>query len=209
MWIAEPDSVRRTLCWALLLVGAWQLAGAFWIDAKALLAQRLIAQAWENTLEQGSPVRPWPWADTWPVARLRIPRLQQELYVLAGASGNALAFGPGHELASAELGEAGLSVIGGHRDTHFDFLRDMRTNTLLSLQLPDRRQISYRVTGSRVVDSRREPIPVAQGGSELLLVTCYPFDAINAGGPLRFAVRARRLPPVAPSVALQPFTTML
>ncbi len=80
MLFFEADGVRRTLLWLLLLSGSWQLAGGLWIDAKALLAQRLISVAWERTLIAGEAgVKPWPWADTWPVARLQVPRLQQDL----------------------------------------------------------------------------------------------------------------------------------
>ena len=177
--------------------------------AKAVLAQRLIAHAWELSLQSGEAVRPWPWADTYPVARLRVPRLRQDLYVLAGASGHALAFGPGYEPASAALGTPGISVIGGHRDTHFGFLQQLRPNTLISVQLPDGRNHSYRVTGSRVVDSQVEPVPTGQGSAELLLVTCYPFDAIDSGGPLRFVVRASKLPSLPRVIASQSFQTML
>jgi sortase A len=196
----EPDGVRRTLCLALLLLGLWQLGAATWIDAKALLAQRLIAGAWQRTLDAGGvPVKPWPWADTWPVARLQVPRHGQDLFVLAGAHGQSLAFGPGHESASAPLGEAGLSVIGGHRDTHFDFLETLRPHTLLSLQLPDGRQQSYRVTDAKVVDVRVDPVPAGSARSELLLVTCYPFDAVMPGGPLRWVVRAAAMSTTAPT----------
>ncbi len=46
--------------------------------------------------ETGAPVKPWPWADTHPVARLIAPAQDADVLVLAGASGRTLAFGPGH-----------------------------------------------------------------------------------------------------------------
>lgn len=205
----EPDGVRRTLCLVLLLLGLWQLGAGVWIDAKALLAQRLIAGAWQRTLDAGGlPVKPWPWADTWPVARLQVPRHGQDLFVLAGAHGQSLAFGPGHESASAPLGEAGLSVIGGHRDTHFDFLETLRPHTLLSLQLPDGRRQSYRVTDAKVVDVRVDPVPAGGARTELLLVTCYPFDAVITGGPLRWVVRAAAMSTAQSGVALEHWPAM-
>jgi sortase A len=47
--------------------------------------------------------------------------------------------------------------------------------------------------GARVVDSEREQLPI-MAGAGLLLVTCYPFNAVDAGGPLRFLVYAEPLP---------------
>jgi sortase A len=51
---------------------------------------------------------------------------------------------------------------------------------------------SYRVTGTSVVDSRKNwypPVP-AEDESMLTLVTCWPLDAITPGGPLRYLVFA-------------------
>jgi len=178
----------------LLAVALQQLASAGLIKAKAHLAQFLIASAWEKTLaSNGGVEKPWPWADTWPVARLEVPRHQVDLYILAGARGNSLAFGPGHETASARPGRAGVTVIGGHRDTHFNFLQGLEPNTLLSLQLPSGKRRAYQVIGAHVVDTQREPYftELEVDSSELLLVTCYPFDALRPGGPLRYVVTAR------------------
>ena len=195
---------RRLLALVLLLVGLQQLGSAGYIHAKAHLAQVLIGFAWAKTVVSGGAVeKPWPWADTWPVARLEVPRHQVDLYVLSGVGGNALAFGPGYEQASASPGQAGVTVIGGHRDTHFEFLRNIKGNTLLSLQLPSGQRRAYQVSGTRIVDTDKEPyLRADQGKSELLLVTCYPFDALVPGGPLRYVVSARPVLPLP--VAIQP-----
>ena len=188
---AVTRNPRRWLALLLLLLGLQQLAGAALIKAKAWLAPVLIQTAWAQTLARGGePVKPWSWADTWPVARLQAPAQEVELLVLAGDSGNALAFGPGHATASATLGAAGLAVIGGHRDTHFAFLRDLPVGALLRLELPDGRWRSYAVESSRVVDASRELLPTGLAEEVLLLVTCYPFDALQVNGPLRYVVRA-------------------
>jgi sortase A len=189
--VAATRRPRSWLALLLLLLGLHQLAGAALIKAKAWLAPVLIETAWEQTLVRGGePVKPWSWADTWPVARLRAPAQDVQLLVLAGDSGNALAFGPGHAAASAELGTAGLAVIGGHRDTHFAFLRDLPVGALLQLQLPDGRWRYYEVESSRIVDASRELLPIGLDEEVLLLVTCYPFVALQANGPLRYVVRA-------------------
>jgi len=175
----------------LLICGVWQTGGALYIHAKAALAQRLLRGAWAATLEGGRQVRPWPWADTWPVARLIAPGHGVDLIVLAGASGSSLAFAPGHLDGSADFDAAGTSVIAGHRDTHFAFLRELRIGEAILLQGPDGRWRLYRLSAKRVVDSRRQPLALAGDERQLLLLTCYPFDALSPGGPLRFLAVAR------------------
>ncbi|MDO8862293.1 class GN sortase [Haliea sp. E1-2-M8] len=183
--------VRHLALAGLLLLAGWQLAGAGWIHGKALLAQQLLGRAWLESAATGVAQKPWPWADTWPVARLRVPGLQVEQYVLAGTSGQALAFGPGMHEAFAG-GARNWTVLAGHRDTHFGFLGALVPGVRLSLELPDGELRDYQVQSSRVVDSRVErldPPPVDR--PHLLLVTCYPFASVAANGPLRFVVVAR------------------
>ena len=190
--MSRPEHWRGAVVVLLAVLGTQQLGSAGYIRAKASLAQYLIADAWQQTLVSGGDqIRPWPWADTWPVARLAAPQQSVELFVLAGASGQALAFGPGLELASAAPGGEGVSVIAGHRDTHFGFLRSLGAGAPLELELADGRRLDYRVAGVEVVDSSRRQmeLDLALPG-ELQLVTCYPFDAIDPGSPLRYVVRA-------------------
>jgi sortase A len=185
----ERPSTAILLC--VLCIALQQLGSAGLIHAKAVLAPLLIDSAWQRTLQQvGTRQRPWPWADTWPVGRLQVPAHGIELFILDGDTGNALAFGPGHARASAPLGSGGMAVVGGHRDTHFSFLRQLQDGDRLRLQLPDGDWRNYRVARSSVVDSRHRFLYAVEDSEQLLLVTCYPFDTLVAGGPLRFVVEA-------------------
>jgi len=192
----QPYTVwRRRIAFALmalaLLFGVWQIAQAAYIHAKALVAQVLIRQAWHETLNGSEQVRPWSWADTWPVARLRVPSQQVELYVLAGSSDRVIAFGPGHMFGTALPGESGNSVIGAHRDTHFAFLRWLRDGDEIDVQNAKGVDLRYRVAHSAIVDKGDVSVLSWQGDvSRLTLVTCYPFDALTPGGPLRYVVTA-------------------
>lgn len=181
---------RRRLLVAAIALGAaaWLLGGAAAIHGKAILAQWLIARAWAQDTAPG-PVRPWPWADTWPVARLAVPSLGRTQYVLHGTSGQALAFGPGLDPAGAVPGEPGVVLLAGHRDTHFAWLASVAPGD--RLQLTDRYGTTrhYEVVRQRVLDSRAGPLRAALRDG-LVLVTCYPFDAVAAGGPLRYVVEA-------------------
>lgn len=174
----------------LLSSSATLLVFGLWIPLKAIVAQELLEMAWAESQARQSETRPWPWADTWPVAKLTVPTLGSSMIVLAGGHGESLAFGPG-QMLGAEDG-VGPIVIAGHRDTHFQQLKYLETGSELRLQGRDGGWRSYRVLTARVVDSRSERIDTRQLGDDtLLLVTCYPFDSMDAGGPLRYVVEAR------------------
>ncbi|HUO82699.1 MAG TPA: class GN sortase [Gammaproteobacteria bacterium] len=182
--------------WLLILfigIGGWQLGEAGWIHAKAALAQALLAKAWEQSLAGETQAKPWPWADTWPVARLRMPERGVDVIVLEGVSGRTLAFGPGHMQGSVLPGERGNSVIAGHRDTHFAFLRDVVVNDRFALETAGGDAAWYQVENVTVRDSRRVRLRLDHEQALLTLVTCWPFDAVEPGGPLRHIVTARRL----------------
>ena len=95
---------RSIIAGGVALAGMLSVAHGAWIPAKAKFAQVLLEDAWQKTLITQQPIKPWPWADTWPVGRLSAPAQNQSLIVLAGASGEALAFGPGHLSRSATPG---------------------------------------------------------------------------------------------------------
>lgn len=174
----------------LIALGLWQVGQAGYIHLKARLAQVLIQSAWADTLDGQSQVRPWPWADTWPVARLQIPDLDVDLMVLAGASDRNLAFGPAHLDGTASPGSRGHSILGGHRDTHFAFLREVEDGSEIRVQSPDGTWRSYVVTDRQVIDARYARLASGTGEAALTLVTCYPFDTVVPGGPLRYLVSA-------------------
>lgn len=191
-----PVQRRRSRRWPLLVVlpllaiGGWQVGEGVYIHAKATLAQFLLERAWAQTLDGDSQVRPWPWADTWPVARLTAPDHGVDLIVLQGASGRTMAFGPGHVTGSAAIGAPGLSLIGGHRDTHFRFLQNLQPGDALRLQTADGAIHDYQVDLTEIVDHQQATLPTIEGRSTVTLVTCYPFDALSPGGPLRYLVHA-------------------
>ncbi|MCH8278726.1 MAG: class GN sortase [Proteobacteria bacterium] len=185
--------IRLARYWAvacLLCLGFWQLGQGAYIPAKAWLAQGLMQRAWVRTGMGQARATPWPWADTWPVARLTARSGAIDLIVLAGGSGRTLAFGPGHLSASAMPGEVGNAVIAGHRDTHFRFLQSIEPGERLNLELSNGRKHVYEVVAVDIVDSRKGALRLDTDDAMLSLVTCYPFAAREAGGPLRYVVTA-------------------
>jgi sortase A len=188
---------RRRGLWAAAILlaglGCWQVAAAAWIHAKAMLAQHLIASAWAQARDGGVSRRPWPGADTRPIARLTVPGRGVELFVLAGASGRSLAFGPGHVSGTARPGSWGNVVIVAHRDTHFAFLRDVALDEEIVLESGKSAPARYRVREVTIVDKGEARVMDAADAAQLTLITCYPFDAIQPGTPLRYVVVAERV----------------
>ena len=182
--------MKKLLFTALLLISGVLLGKGVWIHAKAELAQYLIAHAWKRQSSGAEHPRPWSWADTWPVARLQMPELGVDQFVLEGASGRVLAFGPGHVSGTAMPGGRGNAVISGHRDTHFRWLKELQTGDHIRLERNDGKAISYVVRNSQIV-SQKDTWILEDGQDSLLrLVTCYPFDALVPGGSQRYVVTA-------------------
>jgi sortase A len=168
----------------------WGLGAGGYIHAKAAVAQTLLRSAWTRSLASGVAQKPWPWADTWPVARLTVPRLAVDEIVLAGASGRTLAFGPALSTAAAQPGDVGNAIVSAHRDTHFAFLQHVSVGDRVWLETA-RGRYAYEIEGTSVVDSRDTRIATRADEARLTLVTCWPFDAMRPGGPMRFVVNAR------------------
>ncbi|HSH27860.1 MAG TPA: sortase [Wenzhouxiangella sp.] len=186
--------MRRYLVVGLLLVAAWQLGTAGWIQAKARLGQFLLERAWQESLKADAAVQPWPGAVSHPVARLRMPRLSVDRLVLEGLDTPVMAWGPG-----MAVGEGGHHVLAAHRDTHFSFLRAVEVGDRFELIEADGSRGWWQVEAFGVVDSRRTGIDLDGPGRAMTLITCYPFDAPVAGGPERFVVHLRPLAPAKES----------
>lgn len=184
----------RLTAFALMAAGAALVASALYIPAKAALAQVLLERAWARTQAGESAVRPWPWADITPVAVLEVPRLGERSIVLEGASGQAMAFGPGHMINTPSIGARGTAVVAAHRDTQFSYLRDVRDGDRIVVQTADGAHSAFRVVETRVVRADVSGLDPGDGGptgARLALVTCYPFNGVLRG-PLRYVVVADR-----------------
>jgi len=175
----------------LVSIGLCQIASGSYIYAKAELAQWLLNSAWQRTLAGETKVKPWQWADTWPVARLYLPDSEASLMVLSGSSLRNLAFGPGYMQGTSYPGTIGNTVIVGHRDTHFKDLAQLSVGQSLSIETDDGRITNYRITDLVVADESQTALLQSGDDYSLTLITCYPFDALVPGGPLRFVVRAK------------------
>lgn len=173
----------------LTLVGLFLFGDGAYIHAKAWLAQMLLERAFDRSIATGQAVKPWSWADTLPVARIEVKRIGASAIVLEGASGQALAFGPGHIQHTADAGERGTAVYAAHRDTHFRFLRNVAVGDVIDVTRIDGRHFRYRADSSAVVRFDASGIDPTARGFELILATCWPFDAVTPG-PERYILHA-------------------
>jgi sortase A len=174
---------------ALPLCGSLLIGHGAYIHAKAQMAQVLLEIAWfESKHGTAKEVKPWPWADTWPDSRLTVPSLGISRIVLAGVSGQALAFGPGHFFNATEPGERGNYIIAGHRDTHFEFVKHLAIHDIIEIESKDKQIYKYEVEDMMIAHKDALPIPSKSDHAVLTLITCFPFGAINPDGPLRYLV---------------------
>ena len=182
------------LAFLFAFAGLVLLGQGSYIHAKALLAQVLLERAFAETIATGREAKPWSWADTWPVARIEVKRLRASAIVLAGSSGQALAFGPGHVELTPDAGERGVAVYAAHRDTHFRFLRDVAIGDEIDVTRNDGKTFRYRADASSVVRFDNSGIDPLSDGYELVLSTCWPFDAVTPG-PERYLLHGTMIGP--------------
>jgi sortase A len=179
----------------MLLLGIYQFSGGFYIYAKAEFAQYLIAHAWQKNLMSDEQHKPWPWADTHPVAELIIK--DKSWYVLSGASGRNLAFAPAHVSSTPQPGNKGNSVIVGHRDTQFNSLKWLSKGDIIEVKTKHNRQ-KFKVMMLRVahqsqteyMQNNTDKSALDEDQPYLTLITCYPFDSIMPDPTHRYIVRA-------------------
>lgn len=191
-------SVLRSqkLAIVLFLVGCIFLGQSFYMDAKAKLAQVLIAHSWAVGTQYDTELevapKPWWWADTRAIAKLEVPRLNKQLFVMQDDSGESLAFGPGHLPGSARPSKQGHVMIAGHRDSHFAFLEHVVPGDLIHTTNLQGQLITYRVDQTQIFNADQDTLKKLDN-NQLSLITCYPFNGLIPGGPLRYLITATPL----------------
>jgi len=186
----KTTNITLIISLIMALAGVSYAGQGIYLNMKATLAQYLLHEAWIESQHKGQGVPPWPWADTKPLARLNFIQQGQSYIVLEGASGRSLAFAPGHLPGSALPGTQGHIIISAHRDTHFNTLQNFSEDTIFTLEDLSSKKYYYQVQEIRIVDTRETPLILEPEKGLLTLLTCFPFDAINAGSPFRYRVDA-------------------
>ena len=162
------------------------------IELKAKVAQVLLQYAWSKTLQTGKYNQPWPSLDGKPILLLEIPNLNISQIVLSSTSGQSLAFGPSWHLESFLPYERKVTIISAHRDTHFVYLKELQLGEKIRIQDQYKKWHTYIVDDFFIINVQEENITMENNDQHLLLVTCYPFDAIRSGTPYRYVVSAKK-----------------
>jgi len=175
------------ICWvsglgALLYIGlVWRSSAVFQVQA----AKRL------ETLRQSSGKSRTPEPHD-PLGRITIPRIARSAIIQEGVDEQTLRHAVGHfpESSRPELG--GTVALAGHRDTFFRGLGQLQRGDLIFLETPEGKY-TYEVARISVVGPQHVEVVEPSSGSDLTLVTCFPFHYIGPA-PDRFVVQALRLP---------------
>lgn len=165
----------------LLVISVGSAGKATYISTKAWVAQILLHHAWDTHDDTVITSKPWPWADFYPVAKLSLPTIEKDAIVLNSHSGQAMAFGPGL------IQHDNSYVLAGHRDSHFKMINELDFNDVVSLSFPTGEEFQGKVQSIQIIDTQEQENIIPPDNS-LVLITCYPFDSITAGGPLRYVV---------------------
>lgn len=127
-----------------------------------------------------------------PLAKITVKRLDVEDVILAGApSHDDLRRGP--MMVKAPTADSPITVVAAHRDTHFQFIRDLREGDIVTLQYVTGGADRYRVTHFETVRWDEFAYPLDPARPLLALATCYPFGGTEYGGPWRRVAWAERL----------------
>ena len=183
----------RLVAIVFVATGMLMASDGLYIWSKAAYGQMLLEKSWERTLVNSRPDKPWSWADISALIRMNIPHLNHAAVVLDGANGEALAWGPGHMPGTPLPGDPGISIIAGHRDTHFAVLGKLVVGDDIFIERYDGKQLKFRVRERKVVNANAPDLGAKTEGSVLALVTCWPLDALKAGGDERLVVLADQI----------------
>lgn len=190
---------------ALLLIGSLLCINASWLPTKAWLSQALISYSWQEAMTQQNQlqgnkttntkvaIKPWPWADTFPIAELSFKRLNEDIVVLNGGDPTTLAFSAGAIAPFNQTNSAQPFVVAGHRDSHFAFLEDILMKDVISMTDQHGQSQLYQVEAIDIVDASSGQLPVLANDSSLILITCYPFNAIGNDANERYVITAKLL----------------
>ena len=187
---------RKLIVSALVIVGGVMSIQASWLPTKAWVSQQLIHNSWQQSItahERLVVVKPWPWADTYPIAELIFQRLDKSIVVLNGGDPTTLAFSAGAVAPFNQPKATNPFVVAGHRDSHFAFLEDIAMKDVISLVDGQGKTQLYQVKNIDIVDATTGQLPLIADEQTLVLITCYPFNQLGNDSNERYVITAKPL----------------
>jgi sortase A len=130
------------------------------------------------------------------IARIDIPSIGVNDYVVEGTDVDSLRKGPGHYPETPLPGEPGTTAIAGHRTTYgapFRKIDQLKGGQRITIDMPDGRFL-YRVQRTKIVDDQDLSVLDRVGYERLVLSACHPLYSA-AQRIIVFARFVKREPP--------------
>jgi sortase A len=198
--VSPIRAVVRFLAAVMMVSGALLIADV----AATLLWQEplswLLAQRQQGKLEDALAAPPQRVLDRRPlpgdaIARIRIPAIGVDEFVVEGTDRNNLRKGPGHYPSTPLPGERGTAAIAGHRTTYgapFRRIDDLKGGERVAVDMAGGRYV-YRVERTRIVDPTELSVLRKVKHDRLILSACHPLYSA-AQRIVTFARYVRREP---------------
>lgn len=193
MYVTKPLPFRWSSLLIIAIIGItiWQFTQGKEIYLKTWLSRALLHTAWVRTQASGRIVKPWPWANTWPLGRIYVPRLNMEQIILFNNSNNILSLAPTHTNSSVLPGYVGNSVLNVHRNIYFYFLKNLKPTDQMILESLNNGRSYYKVANIYVVDRTTIDFVKPTLDRRLTLISCYPCKSKNERS--RYVVVAKEM----------------
>ena len=169
----------------IFVCGILVIAKPTYFYMKGICAQLMLDRAWNLTKRTGHSSKAWSWADTLPVARLKISSIGLNQIVLDGQINEALAFGPA--IIESSL-KSSNKIIAGHRDSFFKNFKKIKEGDIIELELLEE-NIRYRINAMFIVEPEDTKWLNPKESDMITLITCYPFNFIGEA-PMRYVIIA-------------------
>lgn len=182
--------LRQAVSPALVILGAVLVVYVGSQYGEMYLEQRHLAREWQRQ-QQARQEHPLSAANRTQtvddrLTRLSVPKIDLDSVVVEGTSHKALLLGPGHLSETPAPGEAGNSVITGHRDTFFRHIHELEKGDTVLVQR-DGKTFRYQVVGKKIVEPDDMSVIRPVQDNQLTLITCYPTYYIGPA-PKRLVV---------------------
>lgn len=122
------------------------------------------------------------------VARLRFGRQHRDVFVWGDEHPDHIAKGPVWLRLTRSFASTGNTVVAGHRDTHFRFLKDVKVGDTFDVD-QDAMHLTFRISMIRIVTPADRALLAPTAEKTVTLVTCYPFYVVGRADR-RMIVRA-------------------
>lgn len=173
----------------LILSFGWQVVVRS--DISDWIANSLVRSAWLRTQAGGEQVKPWPWAQVWPIARLTMLYSDTEHVILKQEKQLKSSIGLNYLESSVLPGEIGNTVLSAHPSLYFSFLSKLNLDDILVLESPRTGKLHYRVSESFIVDKTYTQLLDHGSKRRLIIISCYQCDENNTNASsLRYVVIA-------------------